>query len=78
MGKTVGAARNGYPVLTQFGSQSMAQRQLRVDFATAQQLMDELTERGILGPADGSRAREVRCRRTALSQALAKLDQATT
>lgn len=64
-------------VNTQFGSQSMVQRQLRTDFKTAQQLMDELTDRGILGPADGSRAREVRCRRSELGQALAELDQAT-
>ncbi|WP_435836036.1 DNA translocase FtsK [Streptomyces bacillaris] len=77
---TTGQARNKVTeavelvVSTQFGSTSMLQRKMRVGFAEATTLMDTLEKLNVVGPADGSKARDVLVKTWDLPDLLQRLE----
>ncbi|MGY1945306.1 DNA translocase FtsK [Nocardia asiatica] len=65
-------------VSSQFGSPSMLQRRMRIGFAKAARLLGQMQERGIVGPAEGSKARDVLVRAEDLDSLLTDLLDAGT
>jgi hypothetical protein len=62
---------------SQLGSASMLQRKLKIGFARAGRLLDELELAGVVGPSQGSRARDVLMTDTEAAALVALIEQET-
>jgi hypothetical protein len=60
-------------IVSQFGSTAMLQRKLRIGFADASHVMDELQRHGVVGPAQGGSARDVLVKPDELEATLARI-----
>ncbi len=64
-------------VATGFASPAMLQRKLKIGYAQSTALLDEMHNHGIVGPAEGSKARDVHFKPTELARALSLLGAET-
>ena len=61
-------------VETQQASTTLLQRKLRLGYARAARIMDELEQRGVVGPSEGSKPRKVLMTKSQLAEKLASKD----
>ena len=61
-------------VETQQASTTLLQRKLRLGYARAARIMDELEQRGVVGPSEGSKPRKVLMTKTQLAEKMASKD----
>lgn len=73
MSKTMLHEVAAYVVTNQIAATSTIQRQLRIGFGKVVQLLTELEQIGVVGPADGSRARDVLVPHTGLQAVLVQV-----
>lgn len=64
-------------VQCQFGSAAMLQRKLPATFAESHRILDRLEQLGVVGPADGARARDVLVEPGQLDDILAEVRKVT-
>jgi S-DNA-T family DNA segregation ATPase FtsK/SpoIIIE len=73
MGKTMLEEVAEYVVKNQWAAASTIQRHLRMGYVKVQQMLSELERLGVVGPADGSRARDVLVPMTSLGPVLERV-----
>ena len=65
-------------VETQQASTTLLQRKLRLGYARAARIMDELEQRGVVGPSEGSKPRKVLMSKAQLAEKMAGKDYSET